>query len=163
MSSRKRPVPRLGDRGEGWVVLQFLLLGVLVGCTFVGTTWPKAVAGTLAIVGWVVAGAGLVVFILGFAALGRSLTPFPRPSSRATLRRHGIYRRARHPIYGGLLLLVLGWSLALAPLGLAPGALLAGVLFFKSRSEEGWLLERYPETYPDYLAATRARFFPRLR
>jgi protein-S-isoprenylcysteine O-methyltransferase Ste14 len=92
-------------------------------------------------------------------ALGSSLTPFPRPHPRAQLREHGIYRLARHPVYGGLLLLALGWSLAEAPLGLIPTTLLALVLQLKVQREEAWLVERYPE-YDAYRARTPRRFVP---
>ena len=68
----------------------------------------------------------------------------------------------RHPVYGGVLLLALGWSLAEAPLALVPTALLALVFDLKSRREEVWLRERYPE-YAAYAERTRSRFIPRLR
>jgi len=42
---------------------------------------------------------------------------------------------------------------------LVPTVLLAGVFELKSRREELWLAERYPE-YPDYRAATPRRFVP---
>jgi protein-S-isoprenylcysteine O-methyltransferase Ste14 len=65
----------------------------------------------------------------------------------------------RHPIYGGVIVLALGWSLRRSPLVLVPTALLAIVFELKSRREEVWLDERYPE-YADYRAATRHRFIP---
>ncbi len=151
-------VPRLGARGGGWVFLQFLLLGAIVACSLLGG-WPSRARGVLEPVGLLVLGAGLVVLGLGFAALGRSLTPFPRPLSEGELCRLGIYRRVRHPIYGGLSAVALGWSLAAAPFALPASALLTTVLVLKSRSEEEWLLARFPE-YAAYCASTRSRFFP---
>ena len=65
----------------------------------------------------------------------------------------------RHPIYGGVILLALGWSLASSPVGLIPTALLVALLELKSRREEAWLVERYPE-YETYRARTPHRFLP---
>jgi protein-S-isoprenylcysteine O-methyltransferase Ste14 len=52
--------------------------------------------------------AGLGVLILAAANLGRSLTAMPNPAERATLKTTGLYRFVRHPLYTGLLALVLG-------------------------------------------------------
>jgi hypothetical protein len=78
---------------------------------------------------------------------------------RSTLRTTGIYAGARHPFYGGLLILLLGLSFHRSPLVLAPTALLAGILWLKSIREEAWLAERYPE-YGAYRRATSRRFIP---
>jgi protein-S-isoprenylcysteine O-methyltransferase Ste14 len=153
-------VPKLGPRGEGWVALQFALLAAIVAAGLLGPAWPRTPREILEPVGLLVLGAGAGVLALGVAALGRSLTPLPRPLAGATLCRRGIYRRARHPIYGGLIAIALGWSLAEAPLALPLAVLLAGVLALKSRSEEAWLLERHPG-YAAYRDSTPARFLPR--
>jgi protein-S-isoprenylcysteine O-methyltransferase Ste14 len=153
-------VPKLGPRGEGWVALQFALLAAIVAAGLLGPAWPRTPREILEPVGLLVLGAGAGVLALGVAALGRSLTPLPRPLASATLCRRGIYRRARHPIYGGLLTIAVGWSLAEAPLALPLAALLGVVLALKSRSEEAWLLARYPG-YADYRDSTPARFLPR--
>jgi protein-S-isoprenylcysteine O-methyltransferase Ste14 len=149
----------VGPRGEGWVALQLAALAAIAGCGFVGIYWPGSVESFLTVLGIIVAALGLLLFVSGVVALGSSLTPFPRPHPRAQLREHGIYRLARHPVYGGLLLLALGWSLAEAPLGLIPTVLLALVLQLKVQREEAWLVERYPE-YDAYRARTPRRFVP---
>jgi len=152
-------VPDLGRSGEGWVALQSLLIGAIIACSFAGVSWPQSVQGACVVVGLVIAAAGAVEFVSGIAALGRSLTPLPRPGPDATFRGGGALRFARHPIYGGVLLLAFGGSLAGVPLGLAPTAALAVVFDLKARREEGWLDERYPE-YADYRRRTRRRFIP---
>lgn len=128
----------------------------------VGSRWPQDVRSVLVAVGIAVGAAGLALFVGGIAALGGSLTPFPTPSERATLRVGGAYRLSRHPIYGGLLLVALGWSLALSPLALVPTALLVLLLELKSRHEETLLVERYPD-YADYRRRVRWRFVPGVR
>jgi protein-S-isoprenylcysteine O-methyltransferase Ste14 len=120
------------------------------------------VSRELTIVGLLLGIFGLVLFLQGIGALGGSLTPFPRPFEGATFRQGGAYGRVRHPIYGGVLLLALGWSLALSPLALGATALLWVLLELKSRFEESMLLERYPE-YSGYRERVRRRFVPGLR
>jgi protein-S-isoprenylcysteine O-methyltransferase Ste14 len=152
-------IPELGPRGEGWVGLQSLLFGGIVACSLAGVYWPSGVESYLAVLGILVAAVGAVVVVLGVGALGRSFTTLPRPRRTGHLRQHGIYRLVRHPVYGGVLLLALGWSLADAPLALAPTALLAVLFDLKSRREEAWLVEQYPE-YGAYRARTPRRFIP---
>ncbi len=138
-------IPELGPRGEGWVAVQLLLIAAVAGCGFVGGSWPASVEAFLSILGLVLIAAGATFFLLGILALGSSLTPLPRPRDDGSLRRSGILRHVRHPIYGGVILLALGWSLASSPVGLIPTALLVALLELKSRREEAWLVERYPE------------------
>jgi len=62
----------------------------------------------------------------------------------------GVYGFVRHPIYAGLILGTIGWGL-LAQTWL--GVVLAAILFvffdLKSRREEAWLVEKYPD-YVEY-------------
>src|SRR5439155_27332069 len=95
--------------------------------------------------GLLVVVAGLLLVVLGLLSLGSSFTPLPRPRARTRLRLSGIFRLVRHPVYGGAILIGLGWSLADAPLGLIPTALLALLFDLKARREETWLIERFPE------------------
>jgi len=143
------------------VIAQFVLGAVIVVLGVVGFAWPDGVSRALTLAGLLLGISGLVLFVLGISALGSSLTPFPRPAEDATFRESGVYGRVRHPIYGGVLLLALGWSLALSPLALAAAVLLWILLELKSRHEESMLLERYPE-YGTYREHVRRRFVPGL-
>jgi hypothetical protein len=58
--------------------------------------------------GFLLEAAGLGLVVVSRLALGRSFTVLPRPRDRSTLRRTGIYARARHPVYGGLLVACAG-------------------------------------------------------
>jgi protein-S-isoprenylcysteine O-methyltransferase Ste14 len=151
--------PALGRRGEGWVVLQSIVIAAAAACAVVGPGWPQAGEPWLRIAGFVLEAAGVGMFIVSRIALGSSFTPLPRPRDRSTLRRTGIYACARHPVYGGLLVGGLGLSLHRSPLVLAPTAVLALVFWLKSIREEAWLAERYPD-YPAYRRATPRRFIP---
>jgi protein-S-isoprenylcysteine O-methyltransferase Ste14 len=106
----------------------------------------------IGIVGW-------VLFVAGVVGLGSSLTPFPRPSERSTLLTGGPYRLVRHPIYGGSMLVALGWSLISSPLALFGTAFLSILFELKSRHEESILVERFPE-YEGYRRRVRRRFIP---
>jgi protein-S-isoprenylcysteine O-methyltransferase Ste14 len=152
-------LPELGPRGEGWLVLQLLLGAAIIGCGFVGVYWPGSADSFLGILGLLIALAGVLLVVLGLLSLGRSFTPLPRPRARARLRQSGIFRLVRHPMYGGAILIGLGWSLADAPLGLIPTALLVLLFDLKARREEAWLIERFP-AYAAYRAGTPRRFVP---
>jgi protein-S-isoprenylcysteine O-methyltransferase Ste14 len=143
------------------VLLQGILL-VLVGAAgfrSIANAEVAAWTGPIRIVTSAVAlalmAAGLIQAWRGSRDLGSNLTPLPRPGEGAGLVETGIYGRVRHPIYGGLILLGVGWALlAASPLALALAALLIPFFWLKSTLEEGWLEERFP-TYPDYRRRTR--------
>ena len=156
-------VPTLGARGEGWVVLQITLLAVIVAAGFVPGPWPGLLRLPALGVGVALGLAGAALVGAGARALGRDLSPLPRPGAEAQLVTTGLYGRARHPIYGGLVLLACGWALAtrsVYALGLA--LLLAAVLDLKSRREEAWLEERDSE-YAAYRRRVPRRLLPTLR
>ncbi len=140
-------------------MLQLLLGAAIAGCGFVGVYWPGSVESFFGILGLLIGAAGALLVVLGVLSLGSSFTPLPRPRARTRLRQAGIFRLVRHPVYGGAILLGLGWSLADAPLGLVPTALLALLIDLKAQREETWLIERFPE-YALYRARTPRRFVP---
>jgi protein-S-isoprenylcysteine O-methyltransferase Ste14 len=155
-------VPALGPRGEGWVAGQLVLfaaigLGGLVSVLSLNDgLFPLTLAAGLVLIA-----IGLLVAVRGAVALGSNLTPFPRPRPAATLVETGAYRYVRHPIYSGLVLAAVGWSVAtVSPLALVPSVLLALLFDAKSRREEAWLTERLPG-YAVYRARTR-KFVPGL-
>jgi protein-S-isoprenylcysteine O-methyltransferase Ste14 len=152
-------LPELGPRGEGWVALQLLLGAAIVGCGFIGVYWPGSLESFLGVLGLLIAIAGALLLVLGLLSLGRSFTPLPRPRAHTRLREAGIFRLVRHPVYGGVILLGLGWSLADAPLGLVPTLLVALLFDLKARREEAWLIERFPD-YAAYRTRTPRRFLP---
>ncbi len=107
-------LPALGRRGEGWVVLQVVLLVAIVGAGFVGPAWvgPARVVGAITGVALIVLGLGLVT--AGILALRRQLTAYPRPVPGGRLIEDGVFGVVRHPMYGGGVIVALGWGLAMA-------------------------------------------------
>jgi protein-S-isoprenylcysteine O-methyltransferase Ste14 len=150
--------PALGRRGEGWVALQSTVIGAIAVCAAIGPGWPGGIASWLRIAGFALEAAGVAIFLVSRIALGRSFTVLPRPRDGSMLRSTGIYAHVRHPVYGGVLIAVVGLSLDRSPFVLAPAAVLAAVFWLKSISEEARLTERYPD-YPAYRRATPNRFF----
>ncbi len=132
----------MGRRGEGWFLLQMILFGIiLVAPAITPLTFPPWMQG----LGALLLAAGGVFGTWGMVALGRNLTPFPKPIEGGELVTNGPYAWVRHPIYTGLILGTLGWALLRANL-IGVGLAAALFIFFdlKSRWEERWLVEAYP-------------------
>jgi protein-S-isoprenylcysteine O-methyltransferase Ste14 len=126
---------------------------------YAGRSWPDEASSFLRGPGIAIGIAGFVLFVAGFVGFGGSPSPFPRPREGSRLQVGGGYRLVRHPIYGGLILITLGWSLASSPLALAATVALTLVLEGKSRFEESMLAQRFPE-YDAYMQRVRWRFVP---
>jgi protein-S-isoprenylcysteine O-methyltransferase Ste14 len=95
---------------------------------------------------------GAIKLIRGVRSLGQNITPGIEPLPGAELVTTGEYARSRHPIYGGLVLVLAGYTLAWSnwTLALVVGGL--AFLYFnaKASAEERWLVERFPG-YEEYM------------
>lgn len=144
-----------------WVAAQFSLL--IVWAVVVVNTAPFALSSNGALVvsysGLGIVAVGLAQVMAAFYALGWNVTPMPNPRKDRALVTTGIFRYVRHPIYGGLLLMIAGTSLARFSFW---GLLLCVplVIFFllKSFYEEQKLQKKFPH-YGGYMATTK-RFVP---
>jgi len=148
-------LPSLGPRGEGWVVLQGILLVAISACVLLPAAWSGPARAATSVAGAVLVVLGILLAVAGMRDLRENLTPLPRPRDDGALVETGAYRLARHPIYGGLILASLGWGLLIA--GPVAIALAVGLLAFfdlKSRREESWLVDRFPG-YPAYRRRTK--------
>ena len=116
---------------------------------------PPALQPVWRLAGGAMMAAGALLFGGGAWRLGRAVTPLPYPKPGASLVSSGPYALVRHPIYGGLVLLALGWAIAIQGwLTLAFAALLVLVFDLKARREERWLEERHPG-YAEYCRRVR--------
>ncbi len=100
--------------------------------------------------GWVVAAglvvelAGVVLAVLARRALGRNWSSEVRVSDDHQLVRAGVYRRLRHPIYTGVLLIYLGLALQSGRLNALAGfALVVAAYWRKIGIEEQLLKARF--------------------
>lgn len=155
-------LPALGPRGEGWVAVQVALVtAVGLGGALGGRGWPDAVSVLAVALGLALMALGVAVVVAGAGELGQaSWTALPTPRAAARLSKRGLRARARHPMYGGAILVAIGWTLIFpSVVGAIATALL--VLFFelKSRREEALLAERFPD-YAAYRSRTPRRFLP---
>jgi protein-S-isoprenylcysteine O-methyltransferase Ste14 len=152
-------LPQLGRRGEGWVALQLSLIAVIAASGARGSSWPSSARCVRRVAATVSALGGLYLFAGGIMRLGKQITPFPKPVEEGSVKQSGAYGLVRHPMYGGVLLLALAWSLVSSPLSLAPWTVAAVFLDAKRRREEAWLVEAHPE-YEEYRASVRDSFVP---
>jgi protein-S-isoprenylcysteine O-methyltransferase Ste14 len=154
-------LPSLGPRGEGWVLLQAVLLVAIPLAA-----WQAAMTEQPGLADQdLVRRAGGILLIAGLGVIGasvwslnrgRALSALPHPLETATLVESGPYRFVRHPIYSGLILAGIGAALIrLSPIVGVLTLILAVVLDLKRRREEAWLQERYP-AYAAYRSRTRA-------
>lgn len=137
------------------MAIQGVLLLVVVAAGSLGPAWTGGLRVVASVGGAVLIAAGLALALRGVRDLRGALTPFPHPRADAELVETGVYRYARHPIYGGLVIAATGWGLLTAsPAALAAAVLLLGFFELKSRREEAWLDRRFPG-YAAYRARTR--------
>jgi protein-S-isoprenylcysteine O-methyltransferase Ste14 len=155
-----RPAWWKGTRGEWWVVGQGVLLAA-VALAPPAWRWAWPAPGVWRFVGATCALAGAALAWRAIRELGPNLSPLPAPRHRAVLVRSSVYARARHPIYGGLIVAAAGWALwKTSGLHLVLTAVFAAYMAAKAAREERFLLERFPD-YAEYRSKT-ARFIPGL-
>lgn len=123
---------------------QFVLIAIFATVFFLEP--GPAVFVSMTIPGTVIAVAGLVLMAAAFVSLREVIQVAPEPKAGGHLVTTGLYRRLRHPIYSGIVLLVIGLFLREPALYVAfLGVVLIAFLVVKSKFEERLLRERYPE------------------
>jgi protein-S-isoprenylcysteine O-methyltransferase Ste14 len=111
---------------------------------------------TVGMIATLVSLAGLTVMLWARTILGRNWSGAVTFKEQHELVEQGPYRYIRHPIYSGLLMLVLGVSI----LGGSAGGFAAFVVillwfWFKAHQEERLLAKHFPEEYPRYRARVK--------
>jgi protein-S-isoprenylcysteine O-methyltransferase Ste14 len=130
------------------VVLAWALLNL-----FPGSDWHSVAVGTLWLrsLGLAILICATVFALWARAALGIMWSSSPTVKMRHQLRTDGPYGVTRHPIYTGLLGMVLG-TVLLVGIGHWLVLLPLGLLFveIRIRREEGLMLATFPEAYARY-------------
>src|SRR5262245_43164937 len=154
-------LPALGPRGEGWVLVQGILLVLVAAAGWsLGPDWSGPLRSAGIVLGVVMIATGFGLVVRAVADLGDGMTPLPKPPDDARLVDRGAFALVRHPIYSGLVVAGLGWAILRASvMAVALVLVLAAFLYLKSAREEAWLDARLPG-YAAYRART-PRFIPR--
>jgi protein-S-isoprenylcysteine O-methyltransferase Ste14 len=158
-------LPRLGRRGGGWVIAQIVLLAAIFLSALVGQGWSSSRAPLAYAIGGVLVAVGVGMLAAGGSALAgvSAVTPFPAPRTGSGLQTTGIYRLVRHPMYGGGILIALGWSTIFASIpGLLLTAALAVFADLKAQREELWLEQAFAD-YAAYRRRTPRKLIPFVR
>jgi protein-S-isoprenylcysteine O-methyltransferase Ste14 len=159
----KRTVERSGSRAR-WIVW---IAAILLAGT--RTWWLPFASGvslwhttaSLAGVAAAVTAVGLLVALWARVVLGENWSGAIVLKEHHELIDRGPYAFVRHPIYTGVLLMVLGTvTLAGTRAGVILFATMVAGLIVKARREERLLAKHFPEAYPLYRARVRASLIP---
>jgi protein-S-isoprenylcysteine O-methyltransferase Ste14 len=112
-------------------------------------------SAALGIIGVALCALGVGLALWARVSLG---TNWGMPMSRKEnpeLVTNGPYAFVRHPIYGGVIIGVLGSALAQSVLWLLPLVLFGGYFIYSARREERLMTEQFPQAYPAYRRRTK--------
>lgn len=142
------------------VFIQFVLFAVLVGTMLL---LPADQMAWIRLTGIVITGIALgvvAIALFNHVQVNRTMVNIsPEPDKSRRLVEVGIYRRIRHPLYLGAILVGIGAALAHGHWAAYAVAILLGLFFtYKSIFEERWLMRVYPG-YASYRQHT-GRFLP---
>jgi len=108
------------------------------------------------------AGIGLAVFVLGLALavwarvyLGRNWGMPMSEKADPELVTTGPYGRVRHPIYGGIIVAMVGTAMAVSPYWLIAVPILGAYFLVSAVVEERTMAKLFPAAYPPYKRATK--------
>lgn len=136
-------------RGEWFVVVQTILFALIVlgpASLDLRPALPGGLRLALAGIGLVLGAVGALLAFAGLLGLGRNLSVLPHPKDDAELVQGNAYALVRHPIYSGLITGALGWALLTNSLITLVYAVILFIFFdLKSRREERWLIQKFPQ------------------
>jgi protein-S-isoprenylcysteine O-methyltransferase Ste14 len=147
-----------GWRGLTIIIVAFLLLGYSVPLpSFVTDTslWPHSLL--VNVIADIIVLLGLIVALWGRITLGRNWNMYPSLQGHHELIEAGPYVYVRHPMYSGLVLMLLGTVIWY---GTLPGFIFFAVCVFgtwlKWSREEKILTKHFGQNYLDYQKRVRA-------
>ncbi len=119
-------------------------------------------AGTLAVHNPTLRALGAILFVCGLALavwariyIGRNWGMPMTQKEEPELVTSGPYHLVRHPIYSGVLLAMLGTSLATSVYWLIAAAVVGAYFLYSARVEERVMTASFPTTYPSYRTKTK--------
>lgn len=112
------------------------------------------------VIGAALLGAGACIIAIASRQLGGSLSPSVSPTQDGKLITTGIYSIVRHPMYSGVIIMAIGWSILWGSLlSLVFSIVLAVFFTFKAKKEEKLLSEKYRD-YAAYQAQVKKKIIP---
>jgi protein-S-isoprenylcysteine O-methyltransferase Ste14 len=167
--------------GAGWVVFWIYWLAASAGVKAGRTRWTRFAGFRVAIIlivllllrlGVFKAQAvtrdpwlqviGLVIFLLGLALavwarvyIGRNWGMPMSEKADPELVTTGPYSTVRHPIYSGIILAMIGTTVAVSLYWLVAVVLLGAYFIYSAVMEERYMAGRFPDTYPKYKQSTK--------
>jgi protein-S-isoprenylcysteine O-methyltransferase Ste14 len=162
-SARRRSV---GSRWIWWreiaVRLGFFALVVLaLRVAVIGHAVPNArlyapnTSMLVGLIGFFFSALGIGLAIVARAYVGRNWGTPVSNRENPELITTGPYAFVRHPIYGGMLLAMVGSAIGQSMLWLLPLIVYGPHFILSARREEKLLLEEFPERYPVYMKRTK--------
>ena len=150
-----KPARRRESRAARWA---FLAQAVLVAVLLAPHRWPGWLGEEVISRGWLhywlgvtAMVAGLVLCIWARRTLGGNWSGIVAVKVGHDLVQEGPYRSVRHPIYTGLLLMMLGTAFAGGRVhALLALPIAAAAFWIRSRVEERWMSEEFGERYALY-------------
>jgi protein-S-isoprenylcysteine O-methyltransferase Ste14 len=107
-------------------------------------------------------GIGLAVFLLGLALaiwarlyLGRNWGMPMSQKADPELVTTGPYKSIRHPIYSGIILAMIGTTIAVSLHWLVAVVLVGAYFVYSAIMEERFMADRFPDSYPEYKRSTK--------
>jgi protein-S-isoprenylcysteine O-methyltransferase Ste14 len=107
-------------------------------------------------------GIGLAFFVLGLALaiwarvyLGRNWGMPMSQKADPELVTTGPYSSIRHPIYSGIILAMIGTTIAVSLYWLVAVVLLGAYFVYSAFMEERFMADRFPDSYPEYKRSTK--------
>jgi protein-S-isoprenylcysteine O-methyltransferase Ste14 len=138
----------LGPRGIAAIALVILLRGARGGSLEVHSLVVGGIGAALF-------AAGLALAVWARAILGRNWGMPMTQRAEPELVTAGPYRLVRHPIYSGILLGMVGTSLATNLIGLGITVVLGAFFVYSATVEERNLTATFPQAYPEYRSRTK--------
>jgi protein-S-isoprenylcysteine O-methyltransferase Ste14 len=132
---------------ENLLPLAFTLASAYVIYSFESTTFFNA--------GVLITLMGLAFWWIGKLTLGEAFHNGLLPPKADQIVRRGIYSRIRHPIYMGVILMLVGWIFIIQSRVFSYMAVICVIGFFiRAQLEDRFLLKKFGQVYQEYKKKT---------
>ena len=118
-------------------------------------SYPLTSSTPMGVIGFVLCVLGIVMAILGRASFAPDWSSPESNDEDRELIMTGPYALVRHPIYGGMLLAMLGSAIGQSVFWLLPLSVYGPQFILTARREERFLIEQSPERYRAYMKRTK--------